>query len=309
MATTLYLRDLASDLTVGTDTTKALKTTRGAASATAVTNTVAGPVTPPTTATQVTKTAGGSRITWLSDPVAGFTLSGTVTVNIRGLESATQANATSELRLSRYNSSGAWVSDVLAVPPGTIPAEWTTADSAHNTTPTPTSTTFSTGDRIGVQLYIDDGSAVTMASGRTVTNSYDGPTAGAAGDTFITLTETVTFITAGTGSVALSALAVSGSGAEIFSGSGAVTLSALAVTGSGTSGNPIAGTGSVALSSLAVSGSGVEAFIGTASVAFGSLAVSGSGTSGSAVSDIPSLTMMGGGGLGSDPGVMQIGVE
>ena len=72
-----------------------------------------------------------------------------------------------------------------AVP--TTSSEYTTADTAKNASFTPTSTALAYGDRIKVTLFVKNQG--TMATGYTATNSYDGPTAAAAGDTYVTFTE------------------------------------------------------------------------------------------------------------------------
>ena len=72
-----------------------------------------------------------------------------------------------------------------AVP--TTSSEYTTSDTAKNASFTPTSTALNYGDRIKVTLFVKNQG--TMGGGFTVTNSYDGPTAAAAGDTYVTFTE------------------------------------------------------------------------------------------------------------------------
>jgi len=227
MATTLYLRATTPAVSVGSDLVRGLSTSRGAASTDAVKNTVTGPVTPPTAATQLTLAAGGTVVTWVSDPVAAFTMAGSITVNIRARESATQANATVVAEILRLGNDGSIISTPAVV--GTAGTELTTSDAAKVYNKTPTSTAFSAGDRIGVRIYIDDGSGVTMASARTVTVTYDGPTGAAAGDTFVTLTETISFVAQGS---------VSGQSAA----SGAASHGA-AATGSVTAASGAAGTG------------------------------------------------------------------
>ena len=166
-----------------------LQFTRGSASLSYVKNTVAGPVTPPTTATQFTKVGAGTVVTLASNPLNAVTISSNVTFNLRARESATSANATITAELLRLNNAGAIVSTIASVLLSR--PELTTSDAASNWTVSPTSTTLVEGDRLGVRVYIDDGSGVTMASGRTVTMTIDGPTAGATGDSYVRLTETV----------------------------------------------------------------------------------------------------------------------
>lgn len=185
MATPLYLRNAASDL-AGAGR-KLLSPTRGAASTTLVTNTVAGG-----NDLQVTQTAGGQVLEWLSGPLNPVTISGAISVAIRGLESATAANAAAGILIQRASPSGAVLSTI--VPITSIPAasnEYTTADTAKTATVTPTSTTLAGGDRLRIVLYVRAAAGVTMGGARTVTNSIDGPTAGAAGDTSASFAETL----------------------------------------------------------------------------------------------------------------------
>lgn len=128
---------------------------------------------------------------WVSNPLAAdATIAGTVTFNIWANESATQANACITAELVRLNAAGT-VQSIIAT--GVRRAELTTGSVAQNWTRTPTSTTVYAGERIGMRIYIDDGTGVTMAATRTVTITINGPTAAANGDSYVTLTENLTF--------------------------------------------------------------------------------------------------------------------
>src|SRR3954465_11733266 len=139
MPTQWFLRDIASDQTIGTDTTKQVLASRGAASATTTITTVTGAVTPPTTATQI----GTTKISWLSPPLKGVTISGSVTINLRAAESANSGNATVEAQVFRVTGGNTIGATIVAVPPGTIPTEVALAGSSINYSVTPTSTTLS----------------------------------------------------------------------------------------------------------------------------------------------------------------------
>lgn len=158
-----------------------MSSNRGGASTTAITTTTAGG-----TNITVTQTAGGTALSWFTEPFPeAVTLSGTVTVNIRGLESANAVNAGRGILIERTNEAGTVQSTILAdtTVPATI-AEYTTGDTANAAfAPTITSTNMLVGDRVKVTLKVRN--AGTMGAG-TVTNSYNGPTSAAAGDTFIT---------------------------------------------------------------------------------------------------------------------------
>lgn len=186
MSTQFFLRNAASDL--GGAGQLSLATTRGAASTTAVTNTAASG-----TNVQVTKTAAGQVLTWFSAPLNAITISGTVTVNIRGFESLGLANAGAGITIERTNAAGTVQSTIVANTgvPSTITEYGVGTDAAKNGTFTPTSTAIAATNRIKVTLFLKAAGG-TMASGDTVTNSYDGPTSAAAGDSFVTFTETIT---------------------------------------------------------------------------------------------------------------------
>jgi hypothetical protein len=183
MATTLFLTDAASDL--GGAGQKALSTSRGAASANAITNDAASG-----TNITVTATGGGQILTWFSTQLLAVTISGIVTVNVRGKESSVSANCGAGILVERCDSLGNVISTILndVTVPSTI-TEYSTSDAAKNGTYTPTSTALVNTDRIKVTLKVRN--VGTMGSGHTITNTYSGPTAAVAGDTYVTFTETL----------------------------------------------------------------------------------------------------------------------
>lgn len=185
MATQYFLRNAASDL--GGAGQKALSTVRGAASTTAVTSTVASGTNIP-----VTQTGGGQALTWFSPPLSAQSISGTVDVNIRGLEAANTVNAGAGILIERTNNAGVVQSTILA--DATIPTtatEYGLTDAALTQTALAiTATTFAAGDRVKVTLKVRNfGTMAANASG--VTNSYDGPTAAVAGDTYVTFSANI----------------------------------------------------------------------------------------------------------------------
>ncbi len=182
MATTVFFTDTASDIDPGGDLERLLGFVRGAGSVNKVTNTTGSG-----TNIQVTDSAGGTTLVWFSPPLTGVTISGAITINLRGQESNGQANCGRGILIERTNGAGAVQSTILNAAEGN---EFTTSDAANASwTPTPTSTTLNTGDRLKVTLQLRN--VGTMGSGRTVTYSVNGPTGGAAGDSFLTLTETL----------------------------------------------------------------------------------------------------------------------
>lgn len=185
MPTDFFLRSSASGL--GGAGQRRLSQRRGRASATVVTTTVASG-----TNIQVTATAGGQALSWFSEPItAAITISGTVTVNIRGLESANTVNAGRGILIERTDNAGTVQSTIVAVTnvPATI-TEFTTSDAANGAaTFTPTSTAMAAGERIKVTLSIRAAGG-TMAAG-TATISHEGAASAAAGDTWVRFNEDI----------------------------------------------------------------------------------------------------------------------
>lgn len=175
MATTFFLRNL------GVSGARAAGKGRGTASTTKVTNTAAGP----TAGVQLTESAGGAVTSWMTNCLQAVTISGTITFNIRGLESNALANAGFQVKVERCNAAGVVQSTIVNSERGT---EMGTSDAANNWTASPTSTALSDGDRLKITVYANDAGG-NMTSGRTVTISLDGPTAAAAGDSYVTFTE------------------------------------------------------------------------------------------------------------------------
>lgn len=184
MAVDFFLRSDASGL--GGAGQRRLSQRRGRASATVITTTTAGG-----TNITVTATAGGQALTWFSEPITeAVTISSTVTVNIRGLESANTVNAGRGILIERTNNAGTVQSTIVA--DSTVPAtitEFTTTDAANGAaTYTATSTAMAVGERIKITLKIRN--VGTMGAG-TVTISHDGPASAAAGDTWVRFTQDI----------------------------------------------------------------------------------------------------------------------
>ena len=194
MATTFFFRDAASDLDGihPSEIDKSLSLSRGSATATASTLTSAGPIGQRTVGSTITVTDGGTRIySFISNPLDAVTISGAITINLRGRETNAMANASMTARVDRISNTGTFISTIGAYLTDTN-AEMSTVDAAINWNPAVTSRTLVAGDRIALLVDIDDGAGVTMASGWSTAFTYDGPTGGAAGDSFVTFTETIT---------------------------------------------------------------------------------------------------------------------
>lgn len=161
-------------------------TTIGQGTTQSVTNSVAGP----TSGVQLTKTAGGPVLVWISPPLASaMTISGAVTLNTYARASVAACNCGMLVTAQKY-SQGAEEGAFLTSAKG---AALSTTIANQSWTGTPTSTSFLPGDRIVIKWWIDDAGG-TMASGNTVTMNYDGHVAGQNADnTWVQFTETLSF--------------------------------------------------------------------------------------------------------------------
>lgn len=187
--TTLYLRNLSSPVNPDAEEDMRLDTSPGAAPVAFVTNTQAGPVSPPTFMTRVTRNVGGLTVTWYSVPLQRVTISGNVTFNLWANESNTLANAAITAELLRMDGSGNQLGTIVPVM-GTRP-ELANTSTAQNWSQTPTAMTIYEGERLGLRVHIDDASGMTMAAGRTVSLYMDNKNSGASGDSWVQLAETL----------------------------------------------------------------------------------------------------------------------
>jgi hypothetical protein len=144
-------------------------------------NNVAG-----TNPVQWTDGAGGANLAYISDPVlTAFTLSGTITNNIRASESNNNDNISPRVRVYKYSggAEGSALSDTQSA------TELTTSESARNwTDAAPTSTNFAIGDRIVVKVFADDINA-SMTAGTA--SMFVNGAAGATGDSYVEFTEAI----------------------------------------------------------------------------------------------------------------------
>ncbi len=179
-STKVLMHNVASPVTGYRYATK----TQGQGTVASVTNSMRGP----TSGVQLTATAGGPALVWISPPLAAATtISGTVTMNTWASEQSA-CHCGMQLTLQKY-SNGAEGSAFLTSARGT---ELTTSITQQNWTATPTSTSFAVGDRIVVKWWIKDAGG-TMNGNKSVTTDYDGKTSGSNGDTWLQFTETLTW--------------------------------------------------------------------------------------------------------------------
>jgi len=188
MATTLYLRNIDANIynTGNTTQYEFMTESRGATADSGIVNTAAS-------GTDIiwTKTAGGAVLAWISEPVDSTqsVTASTVTFNIWALESNMNANAGGRARLFRWSANNE--TETLIAGPANDGVEFGTAIGAFNWTTTATATTLLKGDRIVARFYITN--IGTMATGFTCTLGFNGPTAGANGDSYVVLTDNLTF--------------------------------------------------------------------------------------------------------------------
>ena len=169
MATQFFLRDER----IGIGGYRLLATQRGPASKDLLINTVAG----------ATDISGGF---WVTHPLRGFTLSGTINFNLRARESNAQANAKLRTRLYRWRPGIGNGANILQTDQA---AELGTADAAVALAPAGPGTVFLDGDALVLEVAVTN--AGTMGGARVVTLTYDGPGAAAAGDSYVTINPNV----------------------------------------------------------------------------------------------------------------------
>lgn len=130
-----------------------MSTNGGKASVTSITTTVASGTNIP-----ITATAGGAALIWYSEPFTdAVTISGAVTPNLWGAESANTVNSGAGILIEKTNNAGTVQSAIVTVTnvPVTI-TEWPLRASPAVKTAnySPTSTSMAIGDRIKVTVSV-----------------------------------------------------------------------------------------------------------------------------------------------------------
>ena len=198
MATQLFFRgNLSSDYGTGNNDAKlngsasgwngnTLSLTRGTSAGSFTVTTVAGP----TNGIEVTP-GGASVCVWYSPPLnAAVTISGSITWNLRASESSNSANSSINARIEKIDgATGA----ITLIDQTARTTELGTSEAAAAFSETPAAgVACKRGDRLRVRVFADD-AATNMGAGFTVSFFLDGPTAAASGDSYLTLTENLTF--------------------------------------------------------------------------------------------------------------------
>ena len=157
------------------------------------TSTVAGT----TLGVEITDTADPMH--WISPPVAAdVTISGTVTGNVWAAETNMSANVAINFVLDVIRATDNSI--VQIVKSANVTEVAVTTRAVNNFTATPgAGVTVNKGDRLRVRIFGDD--AGTMAAGFLFHIGLGGPTAAADGDSWVQVNETVTFLTAPSGTV------------------------------------------------------------------------------------------------------------
>lgn len=197
MATTLYFRNTngsqhfghgADSFTAGQQPwdPRLLSTTKGSAATSVSTNTVTG------LTTGIEVIGGSSSLReWITEPLAAdVTISGSITWNLWAAESNMSANVAINGQIEVIDGATGAITLIDKTARTTEVAITTPAVNNFSETPA-AGVACKRGDRIRVKIFGDD--AGTMASGFTFAFSFDGPTNGANGDSFLTLTENLTF--------------------------------------------------------------------------------------------------------------------
>lgn len=184
MATDVYLSATASDIDPTADTDLMATLSQHADEAASTTNTVTGP----TSGVQATDTAGGNKLAWFTKPLAGVTISGTISFTLpAGVESSMNANAGLQVKVERCDNAGAVISTVVNSEKGT---ELPTSAASQSWTASPTSTTLNTGDRLKITVFGND--VGTMGSGFTFGFNYGDDSSTATFRAIVNFTETLT---------------------------------------------------------------------------------------------------------------------
>lgn len=142
-----------------------------------VTTTAAGP----SAGIQITRTAGGTALAWISDPLAGKTLTAaTWAAHIWAKESDAAANAALRFQILPWT-----VAEQAAALDDNGGTELTATTADYNrTTGAATQTVLTTGTRLVFKILVDD--AGTLGASQTVTVAYNGQLPRAEGDSYLT---------------------------------------------------------------------------------------------------------------------------
>lgn len=176
MAVSIWLTDEQSDLS-GYLRAKLGSRSDAPSLVRSVTNTEAGP----SSGVQVTRTAGGTALAWITDRLTAVNITAAAWVwHLYAYESAAAANAALRVQVYPY-ANGA--EGTVAVDNNAGTELGTAMRENVTTTAVATATTMADGDRLVIKILIDD--AVSMGASQTVTLAYNGEYPGAEGDSYL----------------------------------------------------------------------------------------------------------------------------
>lgn len=178
----IFLTDLASDIS---GYKLAMVDARNPSSTALVTSATSAVATSGAKKIQLTDTAGGTALKWITKPLtSAVTISAVAAfMNTWAKESATTTNAKLQWNIRLYH--GAESSTIY----GTVTdaAELTASIASYRIASAAlTSKAFAAGDRLVITGYVVN---VGLMAAGTITLDYDGPTSGADGDTFVSVAE------------------------------------------------------------------------------------------------------------------------
>lgn len=184
----------------------------------------------PTAGIEVYASSYGVR-TFISPPLsANFTISGSITFNIWMSEGNMSANVSANFRLMRVQPDGTWTQFHKTARTTEVAV---TTRAVNNWSETPSSTSFVRGDRIAVIPFGDDSTANMGGSGYDFSTSWNGPTAGADGDAYVTFNENLTFESAPAGTTVYPTTSSALSDYEAWTSRGGGAASAVTATVAG----------------------------------------------------------------------------
>lgn len=195
--TQLFLTSTAAGINPGSANELEMWTSRGAGSADLVTNTAAGW----TAGIQITDSGGGTAQEWYTKQLTAFTLAGKALVNVRAKESdlAAEASVRAEIAICASDGSAPAVWGTAAYNAANQTGELTASDAANVCYVSGDDTSVTSGQRLRLRIYVEDNALTPLVTGKTVTVSYNGSSGAAAGDTYLTIPQSVTeFVTANT---------------------------------------------------------------------------------------------------------------
>lgn len=177
MGTKFWLTDEDADI-AGYKRAKADARSDACSLVRAVTNTALGP-----TSIGITrKAAATTTLKWITDPLDGPAIDNTTwSLRVWASEDSLLANAALQLQVSRFTPAG----ELTPFLTSNTAELTTTIRDVGTTTSAPTPATLDLQDRLVFTFLVVDAVATTMATGYTVTFSYNGLYGGAEGDSYV----------------------------------------------------------------------------------------------------------------------------